>query len=202
MMRALLGQQLHCHPNIHNLWHRRKPTKIIPQKTISEAIRITSNKEKVKIIIDKNQVVFETSQNELTSRLIEGSYPDYTNFVPTNFKSEVVLNREEFIKTIRLVSLLSSRINDIKLSINNNDKKSDIKIYASDPDLGENSSLLSADLEGEDIDISFNWRYLLEGLQQIKGNKITMKFTEETKPVLIKSADDSSYIYIVMPIRV
>ncbi len=175
---------------------------ILPQRAASELTRLISGKNEVEVSVDNNQVAFKTQQNELTSRLIEGSYPNYDNFIPSKFKTEILLNKNELIKTIRLVSLMSSRINDIKISIDGDGKKANLKAYASDPDLGENSSSIKTELEGDDIEISFNWRYLLEGLQQVEDDKVLIKFTEETKPVLIKSPEDNSYIYVVMPIRV
>jgi DNA polymerase-3 subunit beta len=174
---------------------------IIPQKTAAEALRLSHGKEEVNIIINKNQISFQFPQNELVSRLIEGNYPDYSSFVPTEFKTELIADREELIKTIKLVSLLSSRINDITFS-NNSSKKGMVSVFASDSDLGENSAFLKAEIKGDPLEISFNWHYLLEGLLHTKGKKVIMKFTEKTKPTLVKSTEDTNYIYIVMPIRV
>lgn len=173
---------------------------IIPQKTAAETLRFLSDTENISVVVEKNQVGYITPQAELVSRLIEGNYPDYTSFIPKEFKTEITIDREELIKNIRLVSLLSSRINDIRFSISSA-KPANLMIYASDPDLGENSSSIKADFQGEPIEINFNWHYLLEGLQHIEGKRVNIKFVDSTKPALLRSLSDTSYLYIVMPIR-
>lgn len=171
---------------------------ILPQKTASEILRVLGDEKEITCVIDKNQIAFELANYNLTSRLIEGNYPDYNNLIPKNFKTEVVIAKEELIKAIRLVSLLSSRVNDLKLIIK---KENKVTVYARDPDLGENSTTLSAEVKGEPLEISFNWQYLLEGIQHIDGKKISLRFNDNTKPALIRSLQEANFIYVVMPIR-
>ena len=173
---------------------------ILPQRTATEILRLLTGKNETRLVIEPNQVGFETESSEIISRLIEGNYPNYSTFIPKEFKTEIVLNRDELIKNIRLVSLLSSRVNDIHLKIEE-EKGGSLTLWASDPDLGENTTTLPVKMTGEPIEINFNWRYLIEGLQNIEGKEVQIKFTDVVKPTLIKSVEDPSYIYIVMPIR-
>lgn len=173
---------------------------ILPQKTAAELLHLLGGEGEVSINIDKNQVSFLFPEKELVSRLIEGAYPNYESLIPKEFTCEVTTNKDELVKTVRLVSLLSSRINDVHLKTDQ--KKGLLLVSARDPDLGESESSVKADLSGEEIEIHFNWHYLLEGLQQIEDKKVTLKFTTETKPALIRAASGSSnYFYIIMPIR-
>ena len=174
---------------------------IIPSKTIAELIRIFSeSEEKIKMIIEKNQIGFESSKTELVSRLIEGNYPDYKKLIPIDFNTTVRVNKENFLKTIKLVSLLSGRINDIKLSFLKS-QNSKLVFYAGDSDLGENDSEMPVDINGENLDIKFNWKYLVDGVAGIQGDEISLNFIDEHKPCLIKSPQDNNFLYLVMPIR-
>lgn len=174
---------------------------IIPQKTAAEVLRVFSGKEgELKIIIEKNQVGFELDKIEIISRLIEGNYPDYKPLIPHEFKTEAIVDKDELLKTIKLISLFSSRINDIRFLISPG-KDSKIKAFASDPDLGENSSSINASVSGQALEISFNWRYLADGLAVISDAGVALGFVDETKPCLVRSTQDKNFLYLVMPIR-
>jgi len=171
---------------------------ILPQKTSSEILRVLEGEKEIVCVVDKNQIAFELANYNLTSRLIEGNYPDYSSLIPKDFKTEVVVVKEDLTKAIKLVSLLSSRVNDLKLIIK---KEKNVTVYARDPDLGENSTTLAADIKGEPLEISFNWHYLLEGIQHVDGKKISLRLNDNTKPVLIRSLQEANFVYVVMPIR-
>ncbi len=173
---------------------------IVPAKTATEVIRIFSNMGgNLNIIIEKNQISFELNKVEIVSRLVEGSYPDYKRLIPAEFNTKVMVNKDDFVKTIKLVSIFSGRVNDIKLSFSSKIPK--VNIFASDSDLGENTSEVPAEIYGNDLEVKFNWRYLLDGITSSAVNKVTLNFIDESKPCLVKSDQDKSFVYLVMPIR-
>ena len=177
---------------------------VVPARTINEVIRIfsNSNEAKINLILDKNQISFESGGKiELVSRLIEGNFPDYQKLIPQNFNTQAVVGRDEFIKTIKLVSLFSSRVNDIMLSFIIKNKEPQVKMFASDADLGENTSELTIEANGEDLNVKFNWKYLIDGFNIIDSAKINLSFIDDIKPCLIKSPQDKTFLYLVMPIR-
>lgn len=174
---------------------------IIPSKTAMEIVRIFSEMEgDINLIIEKNQICAEINKTEIVSRLIEGNYPDYKRLIPSNFNMQTSIKREEFLRTIRLVSLFSSRVNDIGL-VFTKDNGPKLRIYATDSDIGENSSEIDIEMKGEDMEIRFNWRYLADGVSGMGSDSITLNFIDESKPCLIKSTQDNTFLYIVMPIR-
>ncbi len=174
---------------------------IIPSKTVAEVIRIFYNfNDILNIVIEKNQIYFESNKTEIISRLIEGTYPDYKKLIPEDFNTKIIISREEFIKLIKLVSVFSGRLSDILLSFNKN-KTPQVKVFATDADLGENSSEMAIDMSGADLEIKFNWKYFLDGLAVISSDKICLNFIDNTKPCLIKPDQDKNFIYLVMPIR-
>ena len=181
---------------------------IIPQRTIQELIRILGEKElsankegqEVEIILSGNQVLFDLEGAQVISRLIEGQYPDYQQIIPDSFQTQAIINREELINNIKIASLFSGKINNIKLAINS--KKSLIEITAKDVDIGENKSQIETKINGKDIEIIFNYRYLLDGLNNIFSDKIILGLNTNANPIVIRPVGDTSYTYLVMPIKV
>lgn len=171
---------------------------LIPLKTTTELIDIINEDENIQMFIDENQVLFKSNNFELISKLTAGNFPEYEHIIPKEFKSEIVLNREEFISAIKLVSVFSNKTLVISLKINSNKKT--LEIYSQNQLLGENKYIIGAKIKGEEQEISFNWRFLLDGLKNIKNNEVFLGINEENKPALIKSLNDAYYFYILMPI--
>ena len=183
-----------------NLKSEFKQSLIIPQRTIQELIRILNEKKgNLKVILGSNQILFDLNEAQLISRLIEGQYPDYQQIIPKDFSIQIKTLREELINNIRLASIFSSKINDIKFSF----RGSKLEILAQDPDVGENKSSLSIEREGkdDDLNIDFNYRYLLDGLSNIKTKEVFIGLNSESTPVVFKPVGEEEYLYVVMPIK-
>ncbi len=180
---------------------------ILPQKPAREIINILAEKEgKTKICFSSNQVMFELPMKEINhpqaqiiSRLIEGEYPNYEEIIPKKFKTHVVLKRDEFLSQIKAASLFSGKINEIKITANSQNKE--IEVFAQDPDIGQNQSTVPAKIEGESIVVSFNHKFLIDGLSNIKSSEIIFDLSKEEGPCILKPVGDTSYIYVVMPIK-
>jgi DNA polymerase-3 subunit beta len=180
---------------------------ILPQKPAREVINILDGKDgKVKIYFLPNQTMFEFPMKEAShpqiqviSRLIEGEYPNYEEIIPKKFKTQVVVKRDEFLSQVKTASLFAGRINEVKIKIDPTTK--DVQISAQDPDLGESQSSIPAKIEGDLIEASFNHKFLIDGLQNIKSSEIIFDISKEEGPCLLKPVGDASYIYVVMPIK-
>jgi DNA polymerase-3 subunit beta len=174
---------------------------IIPLKTIQEVIRVFNSELQTKIFIDSLQILFKNENTELISRLISGEYPDYEQIIPKTTESEIIINRDNLIKAIKLVSNFSGKTNDIKLKTK--EGKRVLEIYSANQYLGENNYLIPIKLNGEGVkEISFNWRYLLDGLKVFDSDNLSFKLNSENKPAVLNSPDDNSYFYILMPIKI
>ena len=175
---------------------------IIPYKTAQELIRIISNQEEddmIKISIENNQVLFGLSKIQVISKLIEGNYPNYQQLISNQFETIINIDREELIKAVKLSSFFSSKINDVRLKINS--KKSLIEVFSQDIELGENLSQLKGEIKGKDLEIIFNHKYLLDGLNSVKTKKVILGFNGEISPGIIKPEGDPDFIYVIMPIK-
>ena len=171
---------------------------IIPRSTAFEIIRILSDlDEDINISLSDNQIKFSGNDFYLISRLIDGQYPDYKKVIPEKFISRAVLNRDDFQKQIRLSSIFSSSIFDIKLQVQN-DKTI---ILAKNQDRGEINSSISSILKNEPFDVSVNYHYLLDGLKVVNSQKVVLEFTGNGSPLIIKPEEGKDFLYLIMPLR-
>lgn len=180
---------------------------ILPQKPAREIMSILENKEgALKIFFSANQALFEFPMAELKhpqiqiiSRLIEGEYPNYQDIIPNKFKTNITLKRDEFLNQIKTASLFSGKVNEVKISVN--PEKKEVEVFAKSPDIGENKSSLPAKIEGEASEVSFNYKFLTEGLLNIKSSEVIFNISKENGPCILKPVGDLSYIYVAMPIK-
>jgi DNA polymerase-3 subunit beta len=180
---------------------------ILPQKPAKEIANILEDKNgNTKIYILPNQVMFESPMKEFShpqvqiiSRLIEGEYPNYQEIIPNKFKTKILIKRDEFLDQIKTASLFSGKLNEIKLKVESS--KKEIQIFAQDPDIGQSQSSVSAKIEGEPMEISFNHKFLTDGLLRIKSSEVSFEISKEEGACVLKPIGETSYTYVVMPIR-
>ncbi|MBU0613866.1 DNA polymerase III subunit beta [Patescibacteria group bacterium] len=182
---------------------------IVPQRTLSELGRILSvfkddvdAAPSVNIALTDNQIVFTYGSVELTSRTIEGQYPDYKQIIPSETKNKVIIDKNEFVQAIKTVSLFSKiGLYDIALDILPNEKK--IRLAASDKTRGENSILLDADITGPENKVVLNYKYLIDGVNASHSPRTVFKMIDGGNPCVIAPEDmpGEKFQYIIMPIR-
>lgn len=180
---------------------------ILPQKPAREIMNILDGKEGVlRIYFSGNQVLFELPmpevkhpQIQVISRLIDGEYPNYQDIIPNKFKTNITLEKDEFLNQVKTASLFSNKTNEVKVSVRP-DKK-EIEIFAQSSEIGQNKSSLPAKIEGEVIDVSFNYKYLIDGLLKIKSSEVVFNISKEEGPCILRPVGDASYTYVVMPIK-
>jgi len=180
---------------------------ILPQKPAREILNVLESKEGIlKIYFSPNQVMFEFPmiesphpQVQIISRLIEGEYPNYEEIIPKKFKTRITVKKDEFLSQIKTASLFSGKINEVKIKII--PEKREVQVFAQDPDIGENQSSINAKIEGEEIEISFNHKFLTDGLLNIKSSEIIFDLSKEEGACVLRPVGDTSYIYVVMPIK-
>jgi DNA polymerase-3 subunit beta len=171
---------------------------LIPLKTIQELLKILKDGEECAIRLDQNQILFKTEQFEFISRLLQGSFPDYKKVIPEKYGAEAVLKKEELISALRLTGVLSAKISEVKIRFLDNKKA--LEIFSVEESVGENNYVLPAKTHGKVGELSFNWRYLLDGLKATQRDEVVFGVNDDNKPSILKSASDPSYFYILMPI--
>ena len=167
-----------------------------------------ANNNKLEIYFEDNQVLFVVNNVELVSRIIEGQYPNYKQIIPTTHKTRAIIGVSDFIKAVKTAALFSrTGIYDINLEF----KDGKFIVSSTNSQLGENKSKLESKIDGEDNKIIVNFRYLLDGLQNIDSTDVILEMTDINNPCLLKPAESldekkqaiaaEDYLYIVMPIK-
>jgi len=182
---------------------------IVPARTVQEIVRILSNageddildeEKEIKCFISDSQVLFKFGSTELVSRLIEGQFPDYTQIIPKSFKTQALLSRQELVRATKTSSIFSrSDVNDINLDLPK--EKGKVVISSSSDYIGENLVEVEAMVKGSDNALVLNYRYLLDGLNNIKSESVKMEVLDNNTACLLKPEDDPDYLYIIMPIK-
>jgi DNA polymerase III subunit beta len=180
---------------------------ILPQKTVKELVNILPDEEKnIKIYLSESQVLFETFMEktdhpeiDLISRQIDGEYPSYQEIIPKESKTKIIIDKEEFKKQVKTAGLFGGRTNEIVLKVD--PKEKEIEISSQDADIGESESTMPAKIEGDQLKVSFNWKFLLDGLTNIKSSEISFELQGNDGPAVIRPVGDASYLYVIMPIK-
>ena len=172
---------------------------ILPKKAAIELRKLTEGREdSVTIYIDKNHLFFSMDDIVLTSRLIEGTYPNYEQVVPKDNEKEVIVDKMSFLKALRRTSIMSKeRTNAIRLDLE--DEK--ITLISMNPDIGEAREEMAAQYKGEQLSIGYNARYLMDILQAMDGEEVVIKLQEPLSPTLLMESENIGYTCVVMPMR-
>jgi DNA polymerase III subunit beta len=175
---------------------------ILPARTIIELYRIIDLDEGKNIVvhINENQAMFRFGETEIVSRLVAGHYPDYKQIVPSQFKNVIEFSVADMMQAIKTTSLFCKQgINDVRISL---DKRfDDIAVHAENSIAGKNISNVKSLSQNQQMDIVFNYKYLLDGLQHLHDVTAELKLNDSTSAALLTSKKDTQFIYIIMPIR-
>ena len=173
---------------------------IIPRKTIAEIRKLLddSDSENIAIALSENKIRFTLKDITLTSKLIDGTYPDYERVIPTGNDKVLEVSAKELSTAVDRVSVVAERTRAIKLITG----KNHLVITTSSPDLGSALEELEATYNSDALEIGYNFRYLLDILSEIKGDNVQMTFSDNSSPSIVRDTADSSAIYVLMPMRV
>lgn len=173
---------------------------IIPLRMATEFLRILGDQNgNVDIIIDENQILFYSDNNHLISRLVAGGYPDYEAIIPKSFETRCHLNKNDLEESIKLASCFSSKINDV--TVKTNSGKSQLEVFSDSSEYGSHHAKINSEVEGKDVSIIFNWRYVLDGLKNINDDDLILEFNGDQKPAVMRPSQNTDFFYILMPIR-
>lgn len=179
---------------------------IIPQKIAREFVAVFGDIQgKINISLSQNQIAFEyvspeTShpQIKLFSRLLEGEYPNYKDIIPQKHDVQVTVPRSELVNQIKTASYFSSKTNEISFHFI---PEKGVEVISQNPDSGEYASLLKGKCSGEEFSADFNWKFIADGLVNIKSNEVVFMAQKNGGPATLRPVGDSSYVYVVMPVR-
>lgn len=174
---------------------------IIPAKILNELAKIMVSEVPSNVLVNcnHNQISFAFDNVYITSRLIEGQFPDYKRVIPPEFVTNITLNTDEFLAAVERISLISRAgdYNIIKLSF----KKGAVLISSNNPDIGKAEESVNIALQGNDLDIAFNAKYVTDILKNIDSEQFYFALNTPLSPASIKPINDENYTYIITPVR-
>jgi len=175
---------------------------IVPARALAELARVLKGEPgKVEVIISKarNQVFFRAGASELTSRLIDGKYPNYAQVIPSKSSTKVRVSTSELTQTVRAVSLFArDSANVIRVKA----QAGALVLSATTNEVGDSKAEMSADVDGSDIQIAFNARYVLDALGVMGTDEVELLFDGPLSPGLLRPPGKEHYLYVIMPVRV
>ncbi|WP_269622060.1 DNA polymerase III subunit beta [Prochlorococcus marinus] len=176
----------------------------IPSRSLREVERFISNcksDNEITFFYDRGQAVFISADQIVTTRILEGNYPNYNQLVPQDFANTLELDRNDFISALDRISVLAEQHNNV-VRISTNQESQILNITADAQDLGSGSESIPIKYNGNDLQIAFNSKYLLDGLRIIQTDTILLKFNAPTTPAIFTpNNQNNNFIYLVMPVQ-
>ncbi|MGB2874952.1 MAG: DNA polymerase III subunit beta [Gaiellaceae bacterium] len=169
---------------------------IVPARALGELARIASEGDKIQLGVHENQVVFGTGDAWLTTRRIDGQFPNFKQLVPETFEYEVSLARDELLDVVRRVSVMAQRNSPLRLRF----AEGELTVSAQTQDVGEARETLPAAFSGEPLEIGFNAEFLRDGIESIVGEQVRLKLISPLRPAVLEGESDD-FLYLIMPIR-
>ena len=171
----------------------------VPARTLQELGRVAGTEDDGEIVIAalENQVVFSVGDTILSSRLVEGRFPNYRQLLPETFEHELRLSTAELLEVVRRISLLAQKNAPLRMAFS----EGTLEVSAQTPDVGEASESLPVPFKGEPLEIGFNPEFLRDGLESAESEELVLKLISPLRPGLVQSGDDGGFTYLVMPIR-
>jgi DNA polymerase-3 subunit beta len=169
---------------------------IIPARALQELTRLASGTEEIELGVHENHIVFSAGEVWLTSRRIDGQFPNYKQLLPESFEVEIATPREALLEVVRRAGLMAQRNAPLRLRF----AEGELTVSAQTQDVGEATESLPVEYAGEELEIGFNPDFLRDGLEAVTADTVQLKLINRLRPGLI-AAPDESFWYLIMPIR-
>lgn len=177
-----------------------EPKLIIPIKNVADILRLLEGvSDQVELTFNNHQLAFSGEGYYLTSRLVEGIYPDYRQIVPLETKTSAVVLKADLQNALKLSNVFADKLNQVNLRVGAKDGLFEVSSHNND--VGESTTNLEGTIQGEDLELSFNVRYLLDCLSVIGSDSVSLKFNGRGKPILVSGIGDNSFTYLIMPMN-
>ncbi len=177
----------------------------VPAKALRELERVVAMRkstEPLALHFEQGQVVFEWADQCLTSRTIEGQYPDYRKLIPHQFSLQVTLDRRQLLSALERIAVLADQNTNsiVKFSIDSAEQELALSVEAID--VGSGREVLSAQISGDSIEVAFNVKYLMEGIKALSTSEIQMQLNTATSPVILTPLGSLKMTYLIMPVQI
>ena len=173
--------------------------RVIPARALQEAARAADGDGPVTITLGESQATFEVAGRKLTTRLIEGEFPNWRQLIPAELPNTMTVNRESFLEAVRRVGILAQSGAPVRIELGTEGAR----LKAGAQDLGEAAEHVDGKFQGEALAVAFNPAYLVDGLNAVEGADATLAARDGLKPAILRATgDEGGFMYLVMPVRV
>ncbi|HPN54673.1 MAG TPA: DNA polymerase III subunit beta [Candidatus Moranbacteria bacterium] len=203
---AVISLKIENETNL-SLLLEKKNSIIIPLNAVMEVLRvIDNNTQEIKVGIEESQIFFQVDNVRIVSRLINGKYPEYSQIIPKQFATKVVLEKDNALRAVKISGVFaSSKSGEVKFTVD--DGKNNVTVQSKTEDVGENSTVLKAEISGPAQEAVFNPRYMADGIQAISTPKFLLLMNSGSSAAVLRMAEGekneeiAAYTYIIMPIK-
>ncbi|MEL7208292.1 MAG: DNA polymerase III subunit beta, partial [Actinomycetota bacterium] len=172
---------------------------LVPSRALAEVTRLLGEDTgELTIRLGERDASFEVGDVHITTRLIEGDFPNYQGLIPSGHANRLTIGREPLIEAVRRVKLMAREATPVRLVM----QDGELELIATTQDVGEAQDAVDAKYEGEELTVAFNPDYLLNGAEVSEGDEVTIETIDSLKPVLMRSEAGSDFLYLLMPVRV
>ncbi|HRW36332.1 MAG TPA: DNA polymerase III subunit beta [Aquihabitans sp.] len=172
---------------------------LVPSRALRELERLLGSAEEVTLRLGEREAAFEVGGVRLTTRLIEGEFPNYRGLIPASHPNRLVVGREALVEAVKRVKLMARELNTpVRLAMGDDG----LELIAITQDVGQAHEQLDASYEGTELTVAFNPDYLLSGVEVTPGDEIHLDTVDAQKPAVIRAADAQEFLYLLMPVRV
>jgi len=172
--------------------------RVVPARALAEAARAAEGEESIQLALGENQVTVSGKERRLTTRLIEGEFPNWRQLVPDDQPNRLTVDREAFLEAVRRVGILAQQGTPVRLELG----PAGVRLTAGTQDVGEAADLVEGKYEGDPITIAFNAGYLSDGVGAIEGSEVVLSCRDGLKPAVLRSPESGSFLYLLMPVKI
>jgi DNA polymerase III subunit beta len=171
---------------------------LVPSRALTELQRVLGHSEDLQVRLGQRDAVFESGTTRLTTRLIEGEYPNYRNLLPSTYPNVLTVNRDSLLESLRRVKILAQDATPVRLHLGGDT----LQLSAITQDVGNASEEIDASYDGTEMTVAFNPDYLAAGVDAVDAEEITLSTLDPMKPAVIRAVGRDDYLYLLMPVRV
>jgi len=173
---------------------------VISGKFLQDIITLPYSNDEVSLALSENQIIVKTHNTVFVNRRIEGNFPNYAQLLPDSFETKVILNVEAFFNAVKRVSLLDTKMTPIRIDVDADSQTVQLSSIAQD--VGKAQEVISCEVTGENSVIAFNHNFILDGLNSMDGESLSLEIKNSQKPGIFRSIGGSSFFYFIMPVRI
>lgn len=171
---------------------------LVPSRALNELARALDEESEVSLVLGEKDVTFEVGSLRLSTRLIEGEFPNYRGLIPQSQPNRLIVERTALAEAVRRVRLMARENSPVRLTM----QPDVLELRATTQDVGEALEEIDAKHEGASLTVAFNPEYLLDGLEVTSGEEVSIETVDALKPAMLRSIDSSNFLYLLMPVRV